>query len=558
MLLKDILILVLNNKDYGGENMAIQYIEGLSEEGSNKKYALIDLEDLCLDKKNPRFSSSTIIGNKREIKETEIIEYLLQFGNVAQLAESINENNGLYDEEWISCYKNAENEIVVLEGNRRIAACKILKNPELVPERITYEMHIPSANEKTLQKICRIKCIVYTREIDAQGYIAAKHTKPEVKRWETVEQCNYFYEQFISGLTTLQISMRVGEDDKKICEKIKWFGLFIKVFDVVKEKYPNVLIEDINILPLVTRFMPPLISKSGRVALGLMFDRETLTYSADPVSKDIFDEIILMIGEAFFVRPKMKGANSLGRELDDKYRISSDEIKTKGKVEQLIIDDVRIPGLYDLILKYKKQQKCNVKDDYNNQSNKEENKEGATSTNNSNNDSRANGAKKTLEFFADLDYSRVNRSTQAGLFLVCEEIKKISSYNAYSAYKQFPIASSFLLRSLIEQILSERLKQVGDYNNMIKTKPGKSTKTPELGAMIQKFLSDYTNGNLNLFWGDGDLGKQFNQCFSGFGTKDQLDTIIHNPHMIQPDQSFLNSLANQGLKLVMQGFLDRI
>lgn len=535
--------------------MAIQYIQGLDEDDSKKRHALIDLEDLYLDKRNPRFSSSTIIGNKREIKETEIIEYLLQFGNVAELAESINENNGLYDEEWISCYINDKNEIIVLEGNRRIAACKILKKPGLIPERFKYEMHIPSANEKTLHSICRIKAIVYENEVDAQGYIAAKHTKPEVKKWETIEQCNYYYEQFISGLSILQISNRVGEDVKKICEKIKWFGLFKKVFNVVKEEYPKVLIEEINILPLVTKFMPPLIAKKGKVALGLKFDGDMLTYSPDPVSEDIFEKILLKIGEAFFVRPKMKGASSLDRELDDKYRISTDEIKTKGKVEKLIIDDVRIPGLYDLILKYKNNEKQDKKEEHNNQFNNEENKEGKSNSNNNN--SKTNETQKGAEFFSDLDYSRVNKSDQIGLFLVCEEIKKISMYNAYSAYKQFPIASSFLLRSLIEQVLSERLKQVGRYNKMVKTMKNNSTKSPELGAIIQVYLSDYTNGNLSLFWGDGNLGKEFNQCFSGYGTKDQLDTIIHNPHMIQPDQNFLNSFANQGLKLVLQGFLDR-
>ena len=114
-----------------------------------------------------------------------------------------------------------------------------------------------------------------------------------------------------------------------------------------------------------------------------------------------------------------------------------------------------------------------------------------------------------------------------------------------------------MLRSLIEQVLSARLKQVGRYDQMVKIMKDNSTKSPELGAIIQVYLSDYKNGNLNLFWGDGNLGKEFNKCFSGYGTKDQLDTIIHNPHLIQPERNFLNSLANQGLKLVMQTFLDK-
>lgn len=537
--------------------MAIQYIQGLDEDDSKKRHAIIDLEDLYLDKRNPRFSSSTIIGNKREVKETDIIEYLLQYGNIGQLAESINDNFGLYDEEWISCYINDKHEIIVLEGNRRIAACKMLKNPDLVSEKLKYEIYVPNANEKTLSNICKVKAIVYQNEVDAQAYIAAKHTKPEIKRWETIEQCNYYYEQFVGGLSPIEISRRVGEDVKKICEKIRWFGLFKKIFYVVKEKYTDVLIEQVNILPLVTRFMPHLIAKKGKVAIDLIYDEETFSYSPDPINGDIYNDIILKIGEAFFVRPKAKGVSSLERESNDQYRISSDEIKTKIKVENLITNNIRIPGLYDLILKYKNEDKQEKEEENKKQSPNDENKEGESKSSNNNN-AKTNEGKRSAEFFSDLDYSRVNKNIQKGLFRVCEEIKRISVYNSYSAYKQFPISASFLLRSLIEQVLSERLKQVGRYDQLVTTKKDKSTKSPELGNVIKEYLSDYKNGNLNLFWGDGNLGKEFNKCFSGYGTKDQLDTIVHNPHMIQPDQNFLNSFANQGLKFVLQGFLDKL
>lgn len=138
--------------------------------------------------------------------------------------------------------------------------------------------------------------------------------------------------------------------------------------------------------------------------------------------------------------------------------------------------------------------------------------------------------------------------------MVCEEIQKISTYYGGSAYKHFPIAASFLVRSLIEQILLERLKQMGRYNELVNST---SNRTPELGRVIKVFLNDYQNGNMLLFGNDGNLGKEFNKCFSGYGTKDQLDTIIHNPQLIQPDKNFLNSFSKQGLKFVLQEFLNQ-
>lgn len=551
--------------------MSIKYIEALNEENSLKKHAIIDLDDLCLDKRNPRFSSSTIIGNKREIKETDIIEYLLRFGKVAELAESINRNYGLYDEEWISCYRNDQEKIIVLEGNRRITACKILKDESIVPQRVRDNISIPSVNrEKTLPNICKIKAIIYENEKDAQNYIAAKHTKPEVKQWETIEQCNYYYEQFANGMQPTQMAYNVGEDVKKVREKIKQFGLFKKVFDVVNYEYSDVLIEDINILPLVTKFFPPLISKKGKIGLDLSFDEESLTYSALPEKADVFNKILLKLGEAFFVRPKLRGGDIQARDSSDEYRISTDEIKSKVKVEKLVIDNVRIPGLYDLIVEYKKHdskgcQESEKKEDTVQKEEKQntlnsdkntESKENAKIEDKKADNKKGDSEIKLPEFFSSINFAHINKRNYLGIVLVCEEIQRISSYYGGSAYKQFPIASAFLLRSLIEQILSERLKQVGRYASMVKTLRDGSSRSPELGAVIGVYLKDYQNGNMSLFWDDGNLGREFNKCFSGYGTKDQLDTIIHNPHLIQPDHNFLNSLSNQGLLIIMQGFLD--
>lgn len=173
---------------------------------------------------------------------------------------------------------------------------------------------------------------------------------------------------------------------------------------------------------------------------------------------------------------------------------------------------------------------------------------------NSTENMKSDSSTRIPEYFSDIKYSHISKQNYLGIVLVCEEIQKISSYYGGSAYKQFPIASAFLLRSLIEQVLSERLKQEGRYK--VKILKDGSSRTPELGAVIGIYLKDYQNGNLSLFWNDGNLGKEFNKCFSGYGTKDQLDTVIHNPHMIQPDHNFLNGLSKQGLLTTMQSFLN--
>lgn len=164
---------------------------------------------------------------------------------------------------------------------------------------------------------------------------------------------------------------------------------------------------------------------------------------------------------------------------------------------------------------------------------------------------------KEYVFFEDLDYSTLNPQTNIdlGLYRVCEEIVKISRYNSNSAYKQFPIAASFLLRSLIEQTLTRQLKKCNQYESMCK---GNNHKTPELGTMLAKFLKQCENKNYQLLNDDKQLGTLFFQVFTGLGTKDQLDTIIHRPTDIKPDALFLNSIANQGIKKVIQTIISNL
>lgn len=90
---------------------------------SKWKTRSLSIENLKLDIKNPRFSyQSTKVMN-----QTEIIKYLVANHAVYELAKDIAINGYLLNEEPIVC-KEGET-YVVLEGNRRVAACKILLNP---------------------------------------------------------------------------------------------------------------------------------------------------------------------------------------------------------------------------------------------------------------------------------------------------------------------------------------------------------------------------------------------------------------------------------------------
>jgi hypothetical protein len=85
----------------------------------------ISITTLKLDSENPRLTQS---GKKNS--QSDIIDYLIENEKVIELAKSIIQQNYFLNEQPIVTKEN--NKFIVLEGNRRVTACKILLNPDLI------------------------------------------------------------------------------------------------------------------------------------------------------------------------------------------------------------------------------------------------------------------------------------------------------------------------------------------------------------------------------------------------------------------------------------------
>lgn len=103
---------------------------------------LISLDRLYLDTKNPRHD---VFAN-----ESEVIEYLCSNDQVYQLAKDIVEN-GLNPLESVAVvadgYNAKDPTYIVVEGNRRLCALKLLSDPELAPT--SYRTSFRTLSEKS-------------------------------------------------------------------------------------------------------------------------------------------------------------------------------------------------------------------------------------------------------------------------------------------------------------------------------------------------------------------------------------------------------------------------
>ena len=97
-----------------------------------KRYQL-DPASLELDLDNPRLAQNDLTGKPTE---RDVIEYLTNHADIAELVQSIAANGYMDFEPLVVIDEGTSKKprLTVIEGNRRVAAIKLLKNGDLARE----------------------------------------------------------------------------------------------------------------------------------------------------------------------------------------------------------------------------------------------------------------------------------------------------------------------------------------------------------------------------------------------------------------------------------------
>lgn len=132
---------------------------------------------LQLDPQNPR------IEVESNATQEQIRLKLLELEDVLDLARGIERNKGLFYGERIIVVEEA-GKVVVLEGNRRVAACQMLLSPSLVPEN--FKSRFPQASAQTKAAIRSIQTDVSPSRAVAEPILTKRHTEQSAKPWSPV------------------------------------------------------------------------------------------------------------------------------------------------------------------------------------------------------------------------------------------------------------------------------------------------------------------------------------------------------------------------------------
>lgn len=236
----------------------------------------ISISKLQLDGKNPRIPKSL----HGEDEET-IITYMIKNSSITELMESICENGYFSGEPLIVVPVNPEKPEdghIVVEGNRRTTALKLLHNPELAKVQKNKIQNI--ANYAKCKKPKKIPSLVAKNHDEVQRYLGFKHITG-IKSWKALEKARYL-NTLRSRLKDENKNITLAELSKELASMIGSRSDYVKRVIIAYDIY--LVIEDndffnIHGLNDTTFYFTTLIDSLSRTSiaifLGVNFENHT-------------------------------------------------------------------------------------------------------------------------------------------------------------------------------------------------------------------------------------------------------------------------------------------
>ena len=153
---------------------------------------------LQLDSRNPRLLPRSIPPT-----QPELITELVNHEGVYDLAKSIAER-GFYRVELPIAVEEG-GKLIIVEGNRRLTALKLLISPNLSPESMRSKFKKLS-HKTVISEIKKIMVTVAPSRDAAAPIILSKHTRREINSWEPVMQARFYADRIADGATIAELT----------------------------------------------------------------------------------------------------------------------------------------------------------------------------------------------------------------------------------------------------------------------------------------------------------------------------------------------------------------
>ena len=230
-------------------------------------------DDLLFDFSNPRLTDEAGALPKNE---KEMIAVLSQTADIDELLRSIAQNGYLpFDDMLVLAEANGK--FRVLEGNRRLAAVRLFRNPKLATE---LEITLPTIGATELKTLDELPVKEVPSEDAARAYIGFKHINGPHK-WDALSKAKYTMRWVEQGGSLREIARTFGDTHNTVARQLN--GL--RVLDQAKKA--GFKIEDAYRTRFAFSHLYTGVSQSGAQQYLGLADRPSETdWGPDPVPKD--------------------------------------------------------------------------------------------------------------------------------------------------------------------------------------------------------------------------------------------------------------------------------
>ena len=197
----------------------------------------VDTALLDYDPNNPRLVEDGI----KNPSEPQIISALADTADLAEVVESIAANGYIDIEPMIA--QRVGDRWCVLEGNRRLAAIRILQKPVLATGT---GISVPDISAENLKTLKEVSVYAVATPDQAREYIGFKHINGPHK-WDAIAKARFaadwYQKEKGNGLTIEKIARRLGDGHDTVVRLVN--GMFVldqaeqtKTYDM-KDRYPG-------------------------------------------------------------------------------------------------------------------------------------------------------------------------------------------------------------------------------------------------------------------------------------------------------------------------------
>lgn len=163
----------------------------------------LSVASLQLDAKNPRLG-----GEASGRAPREIIQYLFNHDKALEVAESIARRGYFPNEPLLAIQENAH--YVVVEGNRRLAALKALREPGLLEGSVERQVERLSRRITDLEAIAKAPVTIAPSRRATDRQIAGRHIGTPVLAWQAENRASFILEKLSEGYDNNDLRYELG------------------------------------------------------------------------------------------------------------------------------------------------------------------------------------------------------------------------------------------------------------------------------------------------------------------------------------------------------------